>query len=697
MRKILSVVLVVVMLAALMTVLPINAVTVTPDLLITEVCPDSTGLSGNGSDSLDCFEFIEIYNAGTTPVNLYDYTMAIGTVSVGSDPSNKAFEKVDPIQQKGLGAYNTAGTICTANYDGNNSAYYPKNPATAILEPGKTAVIWFVTGDAVAEAVARGSALTIDDFKSYHNMDDYSADALNNILVVAVDANGNSATTTKTSTYTSTGTDTSTINIGGVNSASTDANKMGGRFNLYNSSYKVYGIIKTADLEAIMKSNSGDITKGTFASCVSYAYANYDKADVNYNLMYKVTNAAGIAAAGSLADTSYNFIVSNNKVDLCYSGTGKSAGKIKYMGWDSVQYVTPGLLLPSQINNLTNYSSFGLSSCAAPNPNLAYVRNVKTPASYVSRVAYTAYLQNFYGMANSTDSDAILAALGWTKSTYLNSCGTARYSIVDGQLIVDNLSTSTMESKDSIVTIADVREIAQDDYTVEYQLTYLEAQENLRYAAVVYNFNGKCAYDIFILRVNGAGNNQGRNQATYTTYDDKTSVYYAPNSDANSTQTSLLNKITFGAEKVYSTTSTDISTFTAEQKAQYAPLVGRTLNVKVEVNQMAGPKLYVNDILVSEAANNAGVALNPLWGIKTNTSDTLIGLFVSGRVKVAIDNIKVTGYTEAYSDVKLAAQANANLVEPATGDATIYVAVAMAVSFISLAALVVVKRRKNEN
>jgi LPXTG-motif cell wall-anchored protein len=133
-------------------------------------------------------------------------------------------------------------------------------------------------------------------------------------------------------------------------------------------------------------------------------------------------------------------------------------------------------------------------------------------------------------------------------------------------------------------------------------------------------------------------------------------------------------------------------------------MLGRTLNIRIEVNQVKGPELYVNDILVSKPATyltdpddkNSEVAANAYWGAQTNYGEFAIGFFVSQRVKLTIDNIKVTGWVNEYTEADMLRTYNAAPnKEPATGDATIYVVVAMAVSFISLAALVVTKRRSS--
>jgi len=679
----------------LTTAFPVSAAPATlPSLVITEVCVDTVGWSGYVYDVGDEFEFIEIYNAGTTAVNLYDYSMVIGTATVGADPSTKVIEKVNPIQQSG----NPMGTIATNNDpQAVGYQYYPTNPNTAVLQPGKTAVIWFCQSEAAVAAVyGMQRAITINDFKKYYRMNEYSKETLDDILVVAVDANCYRGYDNRKGAWIP----SKLLGIFdpyGCTSNANDLTGFNGRFDLFNDNSKVYGIVKTSD---ITKDGNGNPTS-KISECVSYAYANYVTKDITKNMVYKYSQDIGQGGFASIADISYNYKYSDG---ASVYNIGKEAGAIKYADWDCMKFATPGILLGSQVDNLIAHGSI-------PSTNLRYVQK-RVPYND-SSIPYTVYQENFFAMEDSDeehdveDSDKLLEVLGWEKGHCIGYADTIKYSIKDEKLIADNLDASSVEGGVIIFPSIKMEKIARSDYTIEYELTYLDSTRNDRYCGIIFNFNGISSYDIFTLRTGGFGYNQRRIGANvYIAYEDYNSIHFGGNNDTVAGRTSVINKITNGEIKVKTTAGTDTSTFSDEKKIEYAPLLGRTINIRIEVNQVTGPEYYINDILVSKAAtilenpseSDSAIALHPFWGAQTNYNEFAIGLYVSNLVKVAIDNIKVTGYVNEYTEMDILRTYNdAQYKEPDTGDSTIYAVGAMTVSFISIVGLVKVKRSKNKN
>ena len=134
MQKILSVTLIVVMLAALITVFPASAgVAVTlPELLITELVVDTGGWSQSGSDGGDAYEFIEVVNTSDSTINLYEWSLVYANATLGADPADETIIKVNPMQSPG-DSPNDFGTIGTSAQTGNDPSMYVTNPAEASL------------------------------------------------------------------------------------------------------------------------------------------------------------------------------------------------------------------------------------------------------------------------------------------------------------------------------------------------------------------------------------------------------------------------------------------------------------------------------------------------------------------------------------------------------------------------------------
>ncbi|MBQ9098974.1 MAG: hypothetical protein IJY50_06050 [Clostridia bacterium] len=195
MRKFLAAILAVMMLVGVVAVLPASAEDVAksafdnstadqrPTLIITEMLQNSkTGHTDfddkiSGTDaavwtSPDAFDYIEIYNAGETEVNLYDYAIA-GTKSSG-------FRKTGANPGKFTNMIKlTGGDIYTAEAPANAKEYQCYNPSSALLKPGQFAVIWFWTGDTdkIAGKVGPTIAPTATDipftyFRNYYNVPD---------------------------------------------------------------------------------------------------------------------------------------------------------------------------------------------------------------------------------------------------------------------------------------------------------------------------------------------------------------------------------------------------------------------------------------------------------------------------------------------------------------------------------------------
>lgn len=172
MRKIIAAFLAVMMLAGVLCALPTSAATAefdntssdaTMDLVVTEVLINSK----TGQDSLDnvqeagsvskfsspdAFDYIEIYNRGTNPINLYnlvilsanskDFTGTSNQSTAEVNEQNKYLFKFQNLLVPGSIHNNTAGNAASGSLGDYNECI---NPSSATLAPGQFAVIWFWT------------------------------------------------------------------------------------------------------------------------------------------------------------------------------------------------------------------------------------------------------------------------------------------------------------------------------------------------------------------------------------------------------------------------------------------------------------------------------------------------------------------------------------------------------------------------
>ena len=186
MRKLLAVLLAAIMLVGALAVLPVGAEEATPltskfdgttsdetmDLIITEIVADSaTGVpqvdeEEGKTQNPDAFDYIEIYNAGNSSVNLYDYKLLMADGTLFSNEKQQAKGKFShSVDLAGGSPFDRTGARY-GDYDGF------ENPVTANLAPGQFAVIWFYTFDTTRLSNYYGSSkdVELNCFKEHYGM-----------------------------------------------------------------------------------------------------------------------------------------------------------------------------------------------------------------------------------------------------------------------------------------------------------------------------------------------------------------------------------------------------------------------------------------------------------------------------------------------------------------------------------------------
>ena len=219
MRKILAAFLAVMMLVGVLAAMPVSAEATKStfdgttsdekiDLVVTEVLINSkTGqesldnVTASGSVSVysspDAFDYIEIYNRGTTAVNLFDYVILsanskdfTATSMTGLNNAKYIFTHQNTIVTGSIHDDNNASGAASGSKTEYNQCENPTDRNKGILEPGKIAVIWFWTSDTdklcnqLTESVGamhEGDTRYFPYFRNYYNLDD-------DVLVLATNA-----------------------------------------------------------------------------------------------------------------------------------------------------------------------------------------------------------------------------------------------------------------------------------------------------------------------------------------------------------------------------------------------------------------------------------------------------------------------------------------------------------------------------
>lgn len=236
-------------------------------------------------------------------------------------------------------------------------------------------------------------------------------------------------------------------------------------------------------------------------------------------------------------------------------------------------------------------------------------------------------LQSLVILPISAEDAAVIYAENFNKVSSYEELGyvknegfkpnTAKYSIADGALQIDNLDASVGTSGDSYITILDSAAVApyvKGDYTIQYDLTYQAAEGADRYCVMIYNYDGADTYCTNHIRFRGTGNNEVRVAGEFKNFMEGSSVTWYDTTAENC----ILTRLT-GLPYDDGVNNT---------------LAGKTLTIRIQVDADKGPLVYVNGQLMPEPT-----AL-PAWGADAFKSYA-IGLKTSKKIKATVDNIAV--------------------------------------------------------
>lgn len=284
------------------------------------------------------------------------------------------------------------------------------------------------------------------------------------------------------------------------------------------------------------------------------------------------------------------------------------------------------------------------------------------------------YFEDFNAFANSNDSEAVLAALQaadnglWKFDSIANPLfgsaqvaykdPTTQYAIENGRLMVygykDYTGADITGAGDTYLVILDgdyMWEVAQKDYTIQYDVCYNEFSKADRYIAIVWNYLGN-SYDSFHFRVRGTANLQMHFiDGKWYTYDlsakdGGNKDYYAAGNDKDEEDATKYTGTSI-AKKLLGLTEDD--TVGAFQNIEVTIRIKNRYEDGPEVWMRAnGGKGITNDFVkVSEANESAAGMLGGYWKMMADpdldqvSAPGGICLKTGGKMNGYVDNIMV--------------------------------------------------------
>lgn len=553
-------------------------ITETPDIVITEVAPDTVGA--------DLYEYVEVVNTSGRAINMFDYSFV-------SAPDfrayyNEYFKKINPIIPGDV------GNILASN---PGSYYYDTAPTnvnydSGWLQPGEVAVLWSYYTEAAE------SQRTFKDFRTYYNMSD-------DVKLFAMD--------TDNSTYSG-----RTI-----------------RQNLGNTGQYIYGLIENSNINwygDVWTSNPvmEAVTFGSGITATAYFGFDIDRCE---SFVICCTPFVSCSDQTIGEDYAFQFVWNtiegtSNKfgqyLDMArltyYSNYAKFAmsGSVATGEWKA----SPGVLLEAQKTDITvNMGS---------NRYVMYMQDFNGYGN-VSGYDKVAKLLGITGVTDNT----VLADEHESNVKLTEKQGTSFLEIRDGKLYVNNRGNSD----DYMLLMSDqILSSLRDNFTIEYSMTYAADSINSKdgYSAILYNFDGATmTYGAPILRISGYGNNAVANYGELTTIEDAKGLYSMSNTSVAGTDSNTLYERLSGKDV------NNISGFSDSLQGSVT-LAGKEMKVIVDVDRDKGVTVTVNGIVVSSTYETTRSLDFANWSIfleETIGSD--LALMTTTDISVAYDYITV--------------------------------------------------------
>ncbi len=208
---------------------------------------------------------------------------------------------------------------------------------------------------------------------------------------------------------------------------------------------------------------------------------------------------------------------------------------------------------------------------------------------------------------------------------------TAKLSPDGGKLIMDNMVDGAKTSYYVFLPSAITDEMVKDNYTVQFDMTFLDAADRENFFSILFNYNRKTSqdYTVLFLRMRGDWNgfqNRNKNWAVL----DKGGTEYV---DANG------NLVTRGTVNT-KVAGQGLSDYIFNTSPSGMTLKDKPMTVRVEVDtQDQVARVFVNDIYLTGSNGKTSGG----WADFRNTASggTELVFRIGPGAKVALDNVTV--------------------------------------------------------
>lgn len=265
------------------------------------------------------------------------------------------------------------------------------------------------------------------------------------------------------------------------------------------------------------------------------------------------------------------------------------------------------------------------------------------------------YYETFDDVDATQGAEKVLAALGWgvpngadaahsanVAATEQGLDSTYMYEIKDGKLYLRNRGSENEYA--IIANSSELSEVFGGSFVIEYTQTYLatSTDTNDGYVSLMYNANSSVSrYGESVLRISGWGNNR-----TYCAALDAGDVSSSIYRECGITDYHVINDLNYTLyERLYGNVDAAPGTTNNKSLKGTKVMVDKEMRVRLEFDGVVGPRMYVNDLLVSDPRNivseSARAGAQAAYEDYLTYNGSCLALCVTPGIDCVVDEITV--------------------------------------------------------